>query len=62
METIKLVVKSKKTRGVLAFMGVWICFCAIADYVIQFETNSYTMLFGYIAGLISIKAQEWIEE
>lgn len=52
----------KKIRGILAFTGVWVCFCAIADYVIQFETNSYTMMFGYIAVLISIKTEEWIEK
>ena len=52
---------SKSIQGTLAWMGVWICFCAIADYVLQIEANCWAMAFGVLAKEIACLVETWIK-
>lgn len=52
---------SKTIQGTFAWLGVWICFCAIADYVISIEANAWAMAFGVLAKAVADHAEEWIK-
>jgi len=50
----------KPVLGAMAHVGVWVCFCAIGEYVIMFENIGPTMIWGVVAGAVSFWAGEWI--
>ena len=52
---------NKSLQGILAWMGCWISMCAIADYVIEFESRAYTMAFGVLAYFIAESVRKWIK-
>ena len=51
----------KTMQGLAAWIGVWVCFCAIADYVIAIETNAWAMAFGVLAKAVADKVEEWLK-
>ena len=42
-----------KFIGFVAFMIVWCSFCALQDYVLKIEEDTWIMLYGFFAGLFS---------
>ena len=53
---------AKSIFGFSAWFGVWVCFCAIADYVINIESNAWAMAYGVLAKIVADQAQYWIEK
>lgn len=43
---------AKRLIWFFVFMCVWIPACALADYYFMFEDRAWTMLYGYVSGLI----------
>lgn len=50
-----------KFIGFFVFIFIWINGAVVADYVFEFETNSYCMLWGYVIGVVSYHYQKRAE-
>lgn len=51
-----------KALGFCMFMIIWIAGCALADYILLFETRAWTMFWGFVVGTIAMQVQVGINK